>query len=126
MSENQSSLARLVLFMICLAIAGSIIAGVHYFVVDHPQQQGMKTPANGLCEYSCYASCVADQKTCEAEGGMRNCLTDLNACENSCIKTCKCSDCQDQCNADFNACTDGSKTCMRQYQSCEQSCPCSS
>ena len=34
----QSPLARLVLFMICLSVAGSIIAGVHYFAVDLPQQ----------------------------------------------------------------------------------------
>jgi hypothetical protein len=35
----QSPLARLVLFMVCLSVAGSIIAGVHYFAVDLPQQK---------------------------------------------------------------------------------------
>lgn len=40
MSEpEQSPLARLVLFIVCLAIAGSALAGAHYYAIDLPDQQ---------------------------------------------------------------------------------------
>jgi len=43
-----SPLARLVLFMICLSIAGSILAGAHYYAIDLPEQKALseQTPAN--------------------------------------------------------------------------------
>jgi hypothetical protein len=41
-----SPLARLVRFIICLSVAGSIIAGLHYYVVDLPQQQSLQAPTN--------------------------------------------------------------------------------
>jgi hypothetical protein len=48
MSQSQKSpLARLVLFMICLSIAGGFVAGVHYFAIDLPQQQKVQAPHNG-------------------------------------------------------------------------------
>ena len=49
MQESQASpLARLVLFIVCLSIAGSIAAGVHYFAVDLPEQKALSEhpPAN--------------------------------------------------------------------------------
>jgi hypothetical protein len=51
----QSPFARLVLFMIGLAIAGTVVAGLHYFAVDLPQQQNVQAPTNvGLCtQVSC-------------------------------------------------------------------------
>jgi len=58
MSETQSPLTRLVLFMICLSVAGSFTAGVHYFAVDLPQQQNVKAPSNG-CMYT-YGECTND------------------------------------------------------------------
>lgn len=40
MQEQQSSpLARLVLFMVCLSVAATFIAVVHYAAVDLPQQK---------------------------------------------------------------------------------------
>ncbi|PKL70903.1 MAG: hypothetical protein CVV30_06080 [Methanomicrobiales archaeon HGW-Methanomicrobiales-1] len=59
--STWSPLARLVLFMICLAIAGSCIAGTHYYTVDLPQQKAT-TPENGFklgtqCEI-CKANCA--------------------------------------------------------------------
>ncbi len=51
MTETQTSrtpLARLVLFMICLSIAGSFVAGLHYAAIDLPrQQQELQVPTNG-------------------------------------------------------------------------------
>jgi len=63
MSASQparSPLARLVLFMVCLAIAGSCIAGAHYYSVDLPQQK-VTPPDNGktlghqcdICKTNC-------------------------------------------------------------------------
>ena len=62
-----SPLARLVLFTVCLAIAGTILAGAHYFVVDLPHQNAVAAPKNGvgpigscdldisrLCYHLCY------------------------------------------------------------------------
>ena len=49
MSETQQSdaLKKLVLFIIALAILGTIIAGAHYFIVDQPvQQAALHAPAN--------------------------------------------------------------------------------
>lgn len=48
---TRTPLARLVLFMICLSIIGSAIAGIHYYAVDLPQQQSVQPPANyGYCD----------------------------------------------------------------------------
>jgi hypothetical protein len=52
MSESaKSPLARLVLFMIGLSVAGAFMAGVHYYAVDLPQQQNVHAPTNG-CAYT--------------------------------------------------------------------------
>jgi hypothetical protein len=60
MSQSQKSpLARLVLFMVCLAIAGSFVAGMHYFAIDLPQQKTLQAPKNtdgyacGICVKYC-------------------------------------------------------------------------
>jgi predicted lipoprotein with Yx(FWY)xxD motif len=78
MAETQSeksSLARLVLLMVCLSIAGSFVAGVHYFTVDLPAQKevapqngNMPLDACGLCRFycahhgdeACYNSCASE------------------------------------------------------------------
>jgi len=49
MSETKSPLARLVLFMICLSIAGAFVAGVHYLAIDLPQQKSVTPPSNYGC-----------------------------------------------------------------------------
>jgi archaellum component FlaG (FlaF/FlaG flagellin family) len=38
MSGVQSPLAGLILFIVCLAIAGTVVAGGHYMVIDRPAQ----------------------------------------------------------------------------------------
>lgn len=48
-SRTESTpLARLVLFMICLSIAGAFVGGAHYYAVDLPQQKAVAghPPAN--------------------------------------------------------------------------------
>jgi hypothetical protein len=47
LKENESPLARLVLCMIFLSLAGSCIAAVHYYYVDRPAQViASVTPVN--------------------------------------------------------------------------------
>jgi hypothetical protein len=43
---NRSPLARLILFMICLSLAGTLVAGVYWSAVELPQQKA-QSPANG-------------------------------------------------------------------------------
>jgi archaellum component FlaG (FlaF/FlaG flagellin family) len=70
--SQRSPLARLVLFMVCLAIAGSILAGAHYYAVDLPQQKTLQAPENAessnsnceICRHNClvdpdYYSCLS-------------------------------------------------------------------
>ncbi len=51
MQCEKSALAGLVLFMVCLGIAGGLAAGAHYVVVDLPAQQDpVHPPANIAAE----------------------------------------------------------------------------
>lgn len=60
---ERSPLARLVLFMICLAITGSAVAVVHYYAVDLPAQAALHAPNNdhspnrGTCTQENIALC---------------------------------------------------------------------
>lgn len=46
-NSTRTPLARLVLFMICLSIAGSAVAGAHYYAIDLPAQvAALHPPAN--------------------------------------------------------------------------------
>ena len=54
MNESPSTLspiARLILFIVCLAIAGTIVGGIHYVAVDLPQQEEamLTVPQNNNC-----------------------------------------------------------------------------
>jgi len=43
----DEAIQKIVLVMVCLAILGCIIAGVHYFAIDLPiQQAALHAPAN--------------------------------------------------------------------------------
>ena len=73
-------LARLVLFMVCLSIAGSFIAGAHYTMVDLPAQKSMQAPTN---TGSCMDACHAEQINCRA-----NCGPDRPLCLWGCNMLC--------------------------------------
>ncbi len=70
----QSPLARLVLFMVCLAIAGSCIAGAHYYTVDLPQQK-MTPPGNGPAFGN---QCAICQANCAGKLDLWNCLQECD------------------------------------------------
>jgi hypothetical protein len=62
-SVNQP-LARLVLFMVCLSIAGSIIAAVWYVAPD-PGQQPIQPPENRKPDlYACQNACKETYVDC--------------------------------------------------------------
>ncbi len=65
MPEPGTPLTRLVLFTVCLSIAGAFVAGAHYYAIDLPQQNALEGPpynsnTNSLgnkCP-TCLASCT--------------------------------------------------------------------
>ena len=79
MSDQNSPLARLVLFMVCLAIAGTIAAGAHYVLIDIPEQEMAPPPMNydGAACASCMASCA--YKVWD------------DSCVNACLRSCDCN-----------------------------------
>jgi hypothetical protein len=86
MSASQpvhQPLARFVLFMICLAIAGSAIAVVHYGVVDLPAQATLQAPRNALAPLP--ETCTKENMDkCESGCTHPNGVIDLN-CYEACI-----------------------------------------
>ena len=76
LSESQNSpLARLVLFLICLSLVGTLVAGVYWYAVALPQQKTL-APVNGRpgidpipCQQTCYSRhCIpltAEQPLCD-------------------------------------------------------------
>jgi hypothetical protein len=62
-SHEQSPLGRLILFLFCLAIAGTLVAGLHYLAVDLPAQKNVMAPTNSdnfqceLARTNCGADC---------------------------------------------------------------------
>jgi len=61
-NSARSPLTRLVLFMVCLSIAGALVAGVHYVAVDLPQQQAVQAPTNSY-DHSCCQLGTCQQET---------------------------------------------------------------
>jgi archaellum component FlaG (FlaF/FlaG flagellin family) len=69
---EQSPLARLVLFMVCLAVAGSITAGAHYYAIDIPQQNALQAPENAG---SSGTSCAICKNNCKVDSDYYTCLS---------------------------------------------------
>jgi hypothetical protein len=82
----QSPLARLVLFMTCLAIAGSIVAGAHYLAVDLPTQEAaLYPPANSESCTPVYTGYCGSRSTiCRVRGTdftwYQSCMKDYGCC----------------------------------------------
>jgi len=93
-SMSTSPLARLVLFMICLAIAGSLVAGIHYNVIDRPAQiAALQAPKNSD-QYQCWV-CKDELKSCK-----NDCLAPYNwfakfFAESGCYDACIPAGCED-------------------------------
>ena len=78
---STAPITKLVLFMVCLAIAGSALAGAHYYTVDLPTQKNLQAPENAassnlncqICKNNCkidlnYISCVSICNDLECSG----------------------------------------------------------
>ncbi len=74
-SSPQSPLALLVLFMVCLAVFGSTVAGAYYYAVDLPQQKQAPPPDNGLKPFKKYDIC---ESNCKDKPDYYNCMTECN------------------------------------------------
>ena len=68
----HSPLARLVLFMVCLAIAGSLVAGTHFYAIDLPQQKNVQAPENAV---SGKQSCDICRHNCLIDPDIIGCMT---------------------------------------------------
>jgi len=82
MSEMKSPLARLVVFMVFLSIAGALLAGVQYLVVEKSLQDAAKPPSNAYsdCSDDCYSSYVS----CKRWGTPEECEWELTQCRTGC------------------------------------------
>jgi len=86
MSE-QSPLARLVLFMIFLSIAGTVVAGAHYIAFDRPAQEtALHPPANAeSCTLIFTGNCAKIRNSLCHVGGtdlnwLKLCMKDYGCC----------------------------------------------
>ena len=88
--STQLPLARLIVFIVMLSVAGSILAGLHYYAVDLPQQQVQRPPANGNGPWTdCLNKCQANYRTCDSMATSRmeanQCSDTASACDTQCI-----------------------------------------
>jgi hypothetical protein len=74
-ASHHSPLAGLVLFMVCLAIAGSVLAAAHYYAVDLPQQQSAPAPDN---KSDLKRGCNICRANCIGETDYFNCMTECD------------------------------------------------
>ena len=72
---QTSPLARLVLFMVCLALFGSIVAVVHYYAVELPDQQ---RAALQMLENAVSTKCKNCQFICSYAQNPIKCLDDCD------------------------------------------------
>lgn len=99
--SEQSSLTRLVVVIACLALAGSFVAVMHYYVVDLPQQQALLHPPFNAGDTNNCHTCLQKLWDCQLEcrakhngeifaSGLcynwcdNNAATDLNGCQTDC------------------------------------------
>ena len=76
--SGKTPLARLVLFICCLAIAGSVVAGLHYYAVDLPAQKNVPAPENSVSSTS---NCEICKHNCRVDTDYYACLAICNDLE---------------------------------------------
>ena len=66
MTDSRSPLTSLVLFIICIAIAATAVAAIHWYTIDLPgQQNAPQAPSNDCGNYvekqfECHSRCGQD------------------------------------------------------------------
>ena len=86
--SGMSPLGRLVLVIVCLALAGSMVAGIHYLAIDLPSQDARKAPLNSanthvLCAtqfHACSGVCYPQPDQYERVKCYNACKDSFNAC----------------------------------------------
>jgi len=83
---DELPLARLVLVMVLLSLAGSIVAGAHYILMDLPVQNSLRPPVNSACSLIpsgyCYtvAMTLCQPTSFNGPGAVSSCLADAGCC----------------------------------------------
>jgi len=67
------------LFLVCLAAVGSIIAGAHYLAVDLPAQQNVIAPENAGWSTTACTDCKKDCGSSSTNPNYGNCLMTCRA-----------------------------------------------
>lgn len=124
---SSSSLSRLVVFMVCLSVAGALVAGAIAVLGSSPAAVAPQTPQNSLIESPCVHVCSYNYVLCEADG-----ILDIQVCAStfaSCTNRCTCTDCMDRCNSEYTACNSQPKNseinpCYGEYDFCTAGCSC--
>ncbi len=83
-SPTTTSLTRLALFMVCLSIAGSLAAGLHYAAIDLPGKVVVTAPQNGSdpdCDRANMDRCM---NSCITKNGYMNVACYLRCMSNVC------------------------------------------
>ena len=65
--SGKSPLGQLVMFTLCLALAGSIVATMHYYTIDLPTQHSAQPPENTICKTELCRFCEGCIKACWAK-----------------------------------------------------------
>jgi len=76
MDTLHTPLARLVLFLVLLALAGSIAGGAHYAAVDLPAQKNVPPPANHGTKVS--EKCTICMSDCTYSTDYQKCIRECD------------------------------------------------
>ena len=85
--SGKSPLGRLVLFIICLSVAGAFVAGVHWYAIDLPLQESLQAPSNsigGSDVSACIAQCDAQAQECYQRYETIACTVQNGVCVDNC------------------------------------------
>jgi hypothetical protein len=81
-ASKRSPLARFVLLMLCLSIAGSVVAGAHYYTIGLSAQKNLQAPENAA---SSTINCALCRHNCEVDPDYYSCMSICNDLECSAI-----------------------------------------
>ncbi|MDO9550060.1 MAG: hypothetical protein Q7J03_03720 [Methanoregula sp.] len=88
-NDPQSPITRLIVFIVCLALAGSFVAVIHYFAVDLPQQNAIQAPENrGIELTSCQQGCIDAREVCLNSCSADTCVLQCQSAAGACYQRC--------------------------------------
>jgi len=85
MEQNtQSPLTRLIIVIIFLAVAGSIVGGLHYVNVDLPSRTVVQVSEDRYVCSQCTAGLDRCTEICKAQSCYTRCQAQYNTCTGAC------------------------------------------